>query len=172
MLARRSRGQSESVKRVVVAGMLLLTACGSSSGAPPKETAPTTTTAEQALAVDGPLLRYPHPSSASANLATLLQGKLQLDGDCLYLVVGQVGRFPIVWPAGTQWNPQSKSVVSSTGAEMGMGSSVTGRGGYFYLSDVDLLVGAVARSIAGDCLDNPWGQIVVIRNEEKAIGPS
>jgi hypothetical protein len=55
---------------------------------------------------------------------------------------------------------------------MGIGTSVQGRGGYFYPSDVNLLAGGAARAVAEKCLDNTWGQIAVFRNEAAAIGPS
>ncbi len=153
---------------VVVAG------CGSSGSGAPKEVviATSSTTAEEALAIDGPVMRYPHASSPSGNLETLLAGVLQLEGGCLYLVQDSIGqRYPILWPAGTQWDGQNQSVVSPVGETMPMGGPVTGRGGYFYLSDIHLLGGAAASNLAAQCLGNTSGQVAVVKNSEAAIGP-
>jgi hypothetical protein len=54
---------------------------------------------------------------------------------------------------------------------MKVGGSVEGRGGYFYLSDVDLLAGTAAWNLASQCLDNPYGQIAILKNSDTAIGP-
>lgn len=157
------------MKRLAAALLVVLSACGSSSNASSNTATTSTTTAEEALAIDGPVIRYPHQSSASAQLSSLVQGQLEFDADCLYLVVGHVGRFPILWPADTRWNAQDKSVVLSDGRQLHMGASVNGSGGYFYLSDVDLLAGAAASAVARDCLDNSFGQIAVMRNDTTII---
>lgn len=157
------------MRRAAAALLVLLAACGSSASPSSKGTPTSTTTAEDALAIDGPVIRYPHQSSDSAQLSSLLQGQLEFDADCLYFIVGRVGRFPILWPADTRWNGQDKSVVLSDGRQLRMGTSVEGSGGYFYLSDVDLLAGAAASAEAHDCLDNSFGQIAVMRNDTTVI---
>jgi hypothetical protein len=50
-----------------------------------------------------------------------------------------------------------------------MGSTVEGRGGYFFLSDVNLLAGAAASNLTVQCLDND--QIVMFQNTDAAVGP-
>ncbi|MGZ4672016.1 MAG: hypothetical protein ACXV6M_14895 [Ilumatobacteraceae bacterium] len=147
-------------------------ACGSSQSAgAPAQIATSSTTAAEARAIDGPLMRYPDTSSASGRLATLLQGVLEVNGDCLYLDQKSIGqRFPILWPAGTRWDGSNQSVVSPDGEVMRMGGLVEGRGGYFYLSDVDLLAGIAAWNLASRCVDNS-GQIAVVENAGTAIGP-
>jgi hypothetical protein len=117
-------------------------------------------------------MRYPETSSTSGKLANLLQGVLQSDHDCLYLVDDRIGqRFPILWPAGTKWDGPNKSVVSPAGVVMKVGTSLTGRGGYYFLSDIDLLAGTAASNLAATCVDGT-GQIAVFQNADTAIGPT
>jgi hypothetical protein len=163
------------MQRAILAVLLVVAAgCGSSGSGTPKEVviATSSTTAEEALAIDGPVMRYPQASSPSGNLETLLDGVLQLEGGCLYLVQDSIGqRYPILWPAGTRWDGQNQSVVSPVGEVMPMGGSVTGRGGYFYLSDIHLLGGSAASNLAAQCLGNSSGQVAVVKNADAAIGP-
>ena len=153
--------------------LFVATACGNSdSAAAPTVIATSSTTAEEARAIDGPVMRYQETSSTSGNLSTLLEGVLQLDGDCLYLVPNPGGeRFPILWPAGTRWDGPNQSVVSPVAAVMRIGGPVEGRGGYFYLSDVGLLAGTAARNLATRCVDNAYSQTAVFVNTDTAIGP-
>jgi hypothetical protein len=154
--------------------LLAVAACGgSASNAGPTTTvAPSTTTAEDARAIDGPVMRYQTTSSPSGTLATLLEGELQLDGDCLYFVQGAIEqRFPILWPADTRWDAQNEAVLSPTGAVMQPGSIISGRGGFFYLSDVNLLAGTAALNLATRCVDNDYQQTAVFKNDGAAVGP-
>ncbi len=152
---------------------MVATACASSgSTATTHVVATSSTTAAEARAIDGPVMRYQETSSPSGNLAALLQGLLQLDGDCLYLVQEAPGeRFPVLWPAGTRWDQSNQSVVLSNGEVMPIGGAVEGRGGYFYLSDVGLLAGTAARNLAARCVDNSYSQTAVVDNVGGAIGP-
>lgn len=153
--------------------LMVTTACGSSDSTGSTQViATSSTTAAEARAIDGPVMRYQETSSASGKLATLLSGVLQLDGDCLYLVQDAIGeRFPVLWPAGTQWDEPNQSVVSPVGDIMRIGGAVEGRGGYFYLSDVGLLAGTAARNLAARCVDNSYSQTAVVDNVGTAIGP-
>ena len=159
---------------VAAAVLLLATACNASdSGGAPKEVATSSTTAEEARALDGPVMRYRDDTSSSGTLDNLLLGVLQLDGDCLYLFQSAIDqKFPVLWPAGTRWDATSQSVVVPSGEAMPIGSSVEGRGGYFFLSDVHLLAGTAASNLAAKCIDRSVGQIVVAQNNGTAIGPA
>ena len=151
--------------------LVAVAACGSSeSTGAPKAVATSSTTAEEARAIDGPVMRYPDASSRSGNLSRLLDGVLQLDGDCLYLVQDAIGeRFPILWPAGTRWDVENQSVVSPDGEVMRTGTPLKGRGGFFYVSDVNLLAGGAASNRATTCVDNTYRQIAVAENTATAI---
>src|SRR6187200_3260340 len=109
---------SAGVRVVVIALLLVATACGDSgSNGAPKVIPTSSITAEEARAIDGPLMRYQDSSSTSGGLATLLNGELQLEGNCLYLVVTSLDqRFPILWPAGSRWDAANQSVISPAGA--------------------------------------------------------
>ena len=159
------------MRRVVFALVFVVAACGSSSSADsPQEIATSSTTAEEARAIDGPVMRYQETSSTSGKVSNLVRGVLELDGDCLYLVQKAIEqRFPILWPAGTRWDAPNQSVVSPVSGIMRLGGSVEGRGGYFYLSDLARLAGSAAWNLAVRCVDN--GQIAVVENAGTAIGP-
>jgi hypothetical protein len=133
--------------------------------------ATSSTTADEARAINGPVMRYQDTSAASGDLSRFLQGVLQFDHDCLYLAPkGLEDRFPILWPAETRWDAPNQSVVSPAGDVMRVGDLVEGRGGYFYLSDINLLAGAAARDMASRCTDNFSREIVVVENTATAIG--
>ncbi len=101
-------------KAALVVLLLVTAACGESGSATSTTVAATSsTTAEEALAVDGPVMRYPSTESPSGDLDTLLQGALQLEGNCLLLVQGaSTERFPVLGRAGTRWDATSQSVVA------------------------------------------------------------
>lgn len=160
--------------RTAAFALLFVAAACSSSGptGAPQPIATSSTTAEEARAIDGLVMRYQDTSAASGGLTTLLQGELQVEGDCLYLVQTSIGkRTPILWPAGTEWDAQNQSVVSAAGDAIRVGDSVEGRGGFFFLSDVDLLAGTAAWNLAVKCVDEN-GQIAVFENEGAAIVPA
>lgn len=158
----------------VALSLSVTAACGSSDSiGGPKAVVTSSTTAEEAQAIDGPVMRYRDNSSPSGNLKNLLQGVLQLEGDCLYLLQSAIDQhFPVLWPAGTRWDAQSQSVVSPAGEVMPIGSQVEGRGGYFFISDVHLLAGSAASNLAAECVDRSVGQIVVVQNSGTSIGPA
>jgi len=159
------------VRVLAIALLLVATACGNSGSSGPAKVIPTSsTTAEEARAIDGPVMRYQDASSASGGLSTLLSGVLQLEGNCLYLFQASLDqRFPILWPSGTTWDAANQSVISPAGDALHMGDSLEARGGYFFLSDIHLLAGTAASNRALECLDGD--QIAVIKNTADAITP-
>ncbi len=135
--------------------ILLLSACGSSEGS----------------GVDGPVMRHPERSSSEEGLTAEVRGVLELDGECLYLSLDEVGqRYPVVWPAGTRWDPDSQAVVTPGGESMAVGAAVYGGGGYFYVDDVERIAGPQASALAAQCVDNTYGEIAVVNNADAAIG--
>jgi hypothetical protein len=103
-------------------------------------------------------------------MAALIRGVLQLEGSCLYLtsidVVGE--RYPVLWPAGTSWDEQSKAVAPPVGAPIPIGGTVVGGGGFLYASDVDHLARPEASARASSCVDNTYGEIAVFNNQDAA----
>jgi hypothetical protein len=160
------------VRVVAITLLLAATACGNSGSSGAAKVIPTSsTTAEDARAIDGPVMRYHDASSASGGLSTLLSGVLQLEGNCLYLFQASLDqRFPILWPADTRWDAANQSVISPAGEAFRMGDSVEARGGYFFLSDIHLLAGTAASNLAAQCLDGD--QIAVMKNTVDAITPN
>jgi hypothetical protein len=123
--------------------------------------------------LDGPVMRYPASESQPGGSDAEVRGRLELDGECLYVALDEVGeRYPIVWPAGTTWNAETQSVISPMGTRMEIGSNVYGGGGYRYLADVALMLGADAEARAKNCVDNTYGEIAFVNNRRDAIRPA
>ena len=123
--------------------------------------------------VDGPVMRYPEPSSSQEGMTAEVRGVLELDGECLYVALDEVGeRYPIVWPAGTRWDADNQAVVTSRGETMPVGDEVYGGGGYLYVGDVERIAGPQASALAAKCVDNTYGEIAVVNNADTAIGPA
>ena len=123
-------------------------------------------------AVDGPVLRHPQRSERDEGLAAEIRGELQVEGECLYVAPGEGDRYPILWPAGTAWHHQSRSVISPTGTSIPVGTTIAGGGGYLYVVDVERLAGEWAALAAERCVDNTYGEIAVVNNAPTAIGPT
>ncbi len=139
---------------------MLATSCGDSSDA--------TTTA-----LDGPVMRYPEPASRDDREDAEVRGRLQLDGDCLYVALDELKeRYPVVWPAGTTWDADNESVISPSGSGMPVGSDVYGGGGYYYVDDVGRLLGDEAQARAARCVDNAYGEIAFVNNADDGIRPA
>jgi hypothetical protein len=136
-----------------------VTACGDSSPA--------------ATSLDGPVMRYPAAAPAEGGNDAEIRGRLELDGDCLYVALDEIGeRYPIVWPAGTTWDVDSQNVISQSGVRMAIGSNVYGGGGYRYVADVESALGADAGTRAANCVDNRYGEIAFVNNRSGAIAPA
>jgi hypothetical protein len=162
---------------VVLLAIAALTSCGDAATSnatiePSGSTAPSTGAVTE-NGVDGPVMRYPQPTSEAEELAAPVRGVLQLEGSCLYVFVDEAGeRYPVVWPAGTQWDDADESVISPNGERMPIGSRVVGGGGYFYVPDVERIAGPVASALASQCVDNLYGEIAIVNNVDSAIGPA
>jgi hypothetical protein len=116
-------------------------------------------------------MRYPKRPSDDAGIEASVSGVLELERDCLYVALDEIGeRFPVLWPFGTGWDAENRAVVPPTGAPMPIGGSVFGAGGYLGVSDVERLAGADAAAVAERCVDNTWGEIAVVNNQDAAIG--
>ena len=146
---------------MLVGLVLAVAACGESSSS------------TESSAVDGPVMRYPEAASSDEGPDAEVRGRLELDGDCLYVTLDEIGaRYPVVWPAGTAWDAEEQAVVGPSMARMLVGSEVYGGGGYFYVEDVKRLLGAEAEALAARCVDNAYGEIAFVNNGDDAIGPT
>lgn len=157
--------------------LIVLTSCGdaatsSSSDEDAGSTIPGTTAIAK-TAVDGPVMRYPTPSSSVVGMAAEVRGVLQLEGSCLYISLDEIAeRYPVLWPAGTWWDAANQSVVPPTGAPMPIGSTVYGGGGYMHVSEIERLAGQDAAALASTCVDNQYGEVAVVNNQDTAISLS
>ena len=127
-------------------------------------------TAITAGSVDGPVVGWPLPYSLEGTDAEV-GGVLVLRGDCLQFEYGadaEAGYLPIVWPAGTAWDPDRLEVVLPAGDRIGIGATVAGGGGYPYADgfgsfDED------ARALLQSCADNEWNEVAAFNNRLGAI---
>lgn len=118
-------------------------------------------------------MRYLEASASQEGMAAEVRGILELDGECLYMALDEVGeRYPVVWPAGTRWDAATRAVVTARGESMAIGDEVHGGGGYLYVGDVEGIAGSQAAALAARCVDNTYGEIAVVNNADTAIGPA
>ena len=145
-------------RAAVIVVVLALAACGNSS--------------DSASTVDGPLIRYPERSSSGDGMAAEVEGRLEHEGDCLYLQHDELDeRYPVIWPAGSTWDATDPAVLSPSQVRMPVGSEVYGAGGYLYVDDVERLIGSAAATLAAQCVDNAYGEIAFVNNHDDGIGP-
>jgi hypothetical protein len=118
-------------------------------------------------------MRWPEASTADEGSDAQVRGTIQLEGDCLYVFLAEVDeRYPVVWPAGTSWGAEQETVVSATGARIAVGSDVFGGGEYHSVEDVERLVGPDAAALAARCVDNLYGEIALVNNDDDGIRPA
>ncbi len=116
-------------------------------------------------------MRYPNSSGSGDQMDAEVRGVLELEGDCLYVALDEVGeRYPVLWPSGTRWDDDDQAVVTPNGEALSADDEVYGGGGYLYVDDIERLAGADAAGLARECLDNTYGEIAVVNNSDSAIG--
>jgi hypothetical protein len=82
-------------------------------------------------------------------MAAQVKGRLILDDTgCLMLALEGIG-YPVVWPAGTGWQPDPPAVVLPSGAIAEPGMSVLGEGGY--MTSVANMAGREVDAAAAAC---------------------
>jgi len=77
-----------------------------------------------------------------------------------------------LWPAATAWDAEREVVVLPSGEEIAVGGNALGGGGYLSVSAVETIAGAAAGEHAARCVDNTYGEVAVVNNDETAIAPS
>ncbi len=163
----------------LLASAILLAACGSetssspgseTSSSPGSETSSSPDGAVPGTGLDGPVVRHREPEGTGGHDAAM-GGRLVLEGDCLYLgpLEGQGERFPVVWPAGTSWDAESRSVILASGDYVAAGESVSGGGGAGELSSVGAVAGEEAEALVESCVDNTYGEITIFNNYDDAV---
>ena len=119
--------------------------------------------------VDGPLMRHVAPETPEGEAAEIA-GVLELEGDCLYLSSElDDQRYPIVWPRSTRWDSSRSVVVLGNGDEVGVTDRVSGGGGYHNVARLEMSVSAEVAALASRCVDNTYGEVVVVNNHSDGI---
>lgn len=132
-------------------------------------TVPTTSTIAEATSIDGPVIRYPLPSTDEVGMAAEIRGVLQLEGACLYVSTADGVRYPVLWPAGTTWDELNQYVVLPGLVAIPMGNVVLGGRGFLNVSNVERLADSVAADRARECVDNTYDEIAVFNNQPDAV---
>ncbi len=115
--------------------------------------------------VEGPVMYGARPDSDDAE-AALIEGALQRDGDCLYVVFEDPAqpRYPVLWPYDTAWQEEPAGVVLPDGAFVDVGASFSAGGGYYEalrLEAVGLTESVVER--AADCAEGEYREVAVVQ---------
>lgn len=118
--------------------------------------------------LDGPVMRHLDANSDRGQDAEIA-GKIELDRECLYVVLETDQRYPIVWPAGTTWDRGSSLVRLPTGETVEEGDEVVGSGGYRSVEDAAAIAGPSAAELAQECLDDSATEVAVVNNQSDAI---
>jgi hypothetical protein len=107
-------------------------------------------------AIDGPLMRHPTRSDVEEGTAAEVRGVLELADGCLYLSIDEIDeRYPVLWPAQTEWVDEREAVVLPTGDEIAVGGLAYGGGGYYYVDDIDVIAGPQLQTSQGSAWTTP-----------------
>ena len=120
--------------------------------------------------LDGPVIRASSPYDHAGDDAEV-SGVLVLWNDCVVFERGagdETTHLPIIWPAGTSWDPSTEEVVLDDGKRVPIGGTVSGGGGYPYASGLHHLDEAAQRQ-AQACADNEWGEVARFNNNPGEI---
>ena len=120
--------------------------------------------------IDGPVVRASFPHDHAGDDAEV-GGVLVLWNGCVVFERGagtEATHLPVIWPAGTSWDPATEEVVLDDGVRVPIGGTVSGGGGYPYASELDHLDDAGQR-LAQSCADNEWGEVARFNNNPGEI---
>ena len=124
----------------------------------------------QQNSVDGPVIRAPFPYDHAGDDAEV-GGVLVLWNGCVVFERGvgaEATHMPVIWPAGTSWDPVTEEVVLDDGVRVEIGGTVSGGGGYPYASELGHLDEAGQR-LAQSCADNEWSEVARFNNNPGEI---
>jgi hypothetical protein len=104
-------------------------------------------------AVDGPVLTSP-PGPGDGGMAAEVRGTVEIRDGCVLLVLEDIPgapAYPVVWPAGTTWQPDPPAVVLEGDRPLEPGTSVTGAGGYLQRDAIEQVAGSAVADAAEAC---------------------
>lgn len=108
---------------------------------------------------NGPVIAHSSEGDGSG-LHALIEGELSMDDGCLL-----VGGTPVVWPVGTTWDADTRTVRLPKGDAIAPGDRVRGSGGYPYRPDLgDQIADALE-----DCPMNEYEEVAVFNAGEQII---
>jgi heat shock protein HslJ len=112
--------------------------------------------------VMGPVMYARRVDGDQETMTAEVRGELELDGDCLYMVLEGV-RYPVLWPFGTAWDELTQSVVLGSGRVIPLGGEVDGGGGYLggvsgFTDRADVI------DLAAQCAEQPYREIAVLQS--------
>lgn len=112
--------------------------------------------------VTGPVMYARRVDGDHETMGAEVRGVLELDGDCLRLVLEGV-RYPVLWPFGTSWDTITHSVVLGSGRVIPLGGEVDGGGGYVggvsgFTDRADVI------DLATECAEEPYREIAVLQS--------
>jgi len=105
--------------------------------------------------VDGPVLTSGRGSGGGDDAE--VKGTVILEDECLMLQF-EDNRYPVVWPAGTRWQPEPPAVLLASGT-VPIGGEVYGGGGYYSAEHLVSLPDEVTEAAAA-CV-GPTGEVAV-----------
>ena len=103
---------------------------------------------------NGPVVA--HTTGGNDGAAAIIEGSLTLSKGCL-----MVGDFPAVWPHGTTWDSESRTVHLPDGQVVALGDRVSGGGGYPNLSELET---EYAEPLA-ECPTNEYDEVAMFNAE-------
>ena len=113
----------------------------------------------------GPVFVWPSASSGD-EMTALIKGELYVDATGCVGLITATGKFPVVWPHGTTFDPTARSIALASGRNLQPGVIISGGGGYIGIDGLSRVVGADL-SIPASCL--PSTREVAVFNPQAGI---
>lgn len=112
--------------------------------------------------LDGPVVEGNRTSGAQD---AEVFGEVVVEGECIYLLQTEVDtRYPVIWPHGTEWNPDQSAVVLPDGTLVSEGIEVYGDGGYQHTDDLSEDTTSEGIALVSSCVDNEYGEVAVFNS--------
>jgi hypothetical protein len=113
--------------------------------------------------VDGPLM-FSAPWEANGSEGALIEGTVELAGDCVFVRIAGGDRTPVLWPHGTRWQADPAGVVTPAGEFVPLGAGVSGGGGYYQPNVLEPFVqDPSALAMAERCAEGEFREIAVVQ---------
>ncbi len=117
------------------------------------------------------MIAHPDPGNNAGGMEASVDGTVSIDSDCLCLV-GDVERYPVIWPNGSLWSAGESSVVLANGTSVAVGEDITGAGGHLRADFLEQSMSEDVVARAAACVDDTYGEIAVINNAAGDVWPA